>query len=156
MGVRVKTPMGKAEGEGSVYLSTSRAWLEKAIRPWIEDRGYYSIKIKLRGGDVSGDVTWTLQVVHTVARPVMLDERLASLGLLPEPEPQGWSGLALKTCNGQSFCLVASAWPDLFNVQDGYHVLPPLAPVGLGTDLPVNHLSISSSAKDASCNCLYE
>jgi L-alanine-DL-glutamate epimerase-like enolase superfamily enzyme len=52
-------------------------------------------------------VDWT-----AVARlkPVMLDEGLTSLGLLPLAREQGWSGLALKTCKGHSFALVAAAW----------------------------------------------
>lgn len=43
-------------------------------------------------------------------KPVMLDEGLSSLDLLPLAVEQGWSGLALKTCKGHSFVLVAAAW----------------------------------------------
>jgi L-alanine-DL-glutamate epimerase-like enolase superfamily enzyme len=43
-------------------------------------------------------------------KPVLLDEGLISLELLPEAVAQGWSGLALKTCKGHSFALVAAAW----------------------------------------------
>ncbi|MCX5658539.1 MAG: hypothetical protein NTW19_02310 [Planctomycetota bacterium] len=43
-------------------------------------------------------------------KPVMLDEGLTSLDLLEEAAAQGWSGLALKTCKGHSFALVAAAW----------------------------------------------
>jgi L-alanine-DL-glutamate epimerase-like enolase superfamily enzyme len=46
----------------------------------------------------------------TRLKPVMLDEGLTSLELLPEARAQGWSGLALKTCKGQSFALAAAAW----------------------------------------------
>lgn len=46
----------------------------------------------------------------TRLKPVMLDEGLTSLAMLPEAEAQGWSGLALKTCKGHSFALVAAAW----------------------------------------------
>ncbi|MCC6423097.1 MAG: hypothetical protein IT447_06415 [Phycisphaerales bacterium] len=46
----------------------------------------------------------------TKLKPVLLDEGLTSLDLLDEAVNQGWSGLALKTCKGQSFILVASAW----------------------------------------------
>ncbi|MCC7350301.1 MAG: hypothetical protein IT446_07000 [Phycisphaerales bacterium] len=46
----------------------------------------------------------------TKLKPVLLDEGLTSLDLLEEAVNQGWSGLALKTCKGQSFILVASAW----------------------------------------------
>lgn len=46
----------------------------------------------------------------TKLKPVLLDEGLTSLDLLPEAVHQGWSGLALKTCKGQSFILVAAAW----------------------------------------------
>ncbi len=45
-----------------------------------------------------------------IRKPVLLDEGLVSLELLPEAERQGWSGLALKTCKGHSFALVAAAW----------------------------------------------
>lgn len=43
-------------------------------------------------------------------KPVLLDEGLTSLDLLREAVDQGWSGLALKTCKGHSFALVAAAW----------------------------------------------
>ncbi len=43
-------------------------------------------------------------------KPVYLDEGLTSLDLLDESRRQGWSGLALKTCKGHSFALVAAAW----------------------------------------------
>jgi L-alanine-DL-glutamate epimerase-like enolase superfamily enzyme len=43
-------------------------------------------------------------------KPVMLDEGLTDFALLPEAKSQGWSGLALKTCKGHSFTLVAAAW----------------------------------------------
>ena len=43
-------------------------------------------------------------------RPVMLDEGLTSLDLLPLAHEQGWTGLALKTCKGHSAMLVAAAW----------------------------------------------
>jgi hypothetical protein len=41
---------------------------------------------------------------------VLLDEGLTSLELLETAVAQGWSGLALKTCKGHSFALVAAAW----------------------------------------------
>jgi len=49
---------------------------------------------------------------HEVAalKAVLLDEGLTSLELLPEAKADGWSGLALKTCKGHSFALVAAAW----------------------------------------------
>lgn len=43
-------------------------------------------------------------------KPVLLDEGLTDFDLLPEALAQGWSGLALKTCKGHSFTLVAAAW----------------------------------------------
>lgn len=43
-------------------------------------------------------------------KPVLLDEGLSGLDLLPLATEQGWSGLALKTCKGHSFSLVAAAW----------------------------------------------
>lgn len=49
---------------------------------------------------------------HAVSelKPVLLDEGLTSLDRLPLATEQGWSGLALKTCKGHSFALVAAAW----------------------------------------------
>ncbi|HTL29840.1 MAG TPA: enolase C-terminal domain-like protein, partial [Tepidisphaeraceae bacterium] len=41
-------------------------------------------------------------------KPVMVDEGLTSLELLSEMKSAGWSGLALKTCKGHSFTLVAA------------------------------------------------
>lgn len=46
----------------------------------------------------------------TELKPVLLDEGLTGLDLLPTAREQGWSGLALKTCKGHSFALVAAAW----------------------------------------------
>ncbi len=46
----------------------------------------------------------------TGLKPVFLDEGLTSLELLAEAKRQGWSGLALKTCKGHSFALLAAAW----------------------------------------------
>ncbi len=43
-------------------------------------------------------------------KPVLLDEGLTSLEVLPLAREQGWSGLALKTCKGHSFALTAAAW----------------------------------------------
>jgi L-alanine-DL-glutamate epimerase-like enolase superfamily enzyme len=43
-------------------------------------------------------------------KPILLDEGLTSLDRLPLAVEQGWSGLALKTCKGHSFALVAAAW----------------------------------------------
>lgn len=55
-------------------------------------------------------------------KPVLLDEGLTSLELLPMVEQQGWSGLALKTCKGHSFALASAAWAHrrglLLAVQD--------------------------------------
>lgn len=55
-------------------------------------------------------------------KPVMLDEGLTDLGVLPLAREQGWSGLALKTCKGHSLMLVAAAWACdhgmLLSVQD--------------------------------------
>ncbi len=50
-------------------------------------------------------------------KPVMLDEGLTSLDLLPLAIEQGWSGLALKTCKGHSFVLVAAAWAHQHGLQ---------------------------------------
>ena len=49
---------------------------------------------------------------HSVSsfKPVVLDEGLTSLNSLVLSHEQGWRGIALKTCKGQSFSLVAAAW----------------------------------------------
>jgi hypothetical protein len=46
----------------------------------------------------------------SILKPVLLDEGLTGLDVLPEAIAQGWSGLALKTCKGHSFALAAAAW----------------------------------------------
>lgn len=43
-------------------------------------------------------------------KPVLIDEGLTSFDILPVALEQGWSGLALKTCKGHSFALLAAAW----------------------------------------------
>jgi L-alanine-DL-glutamate epimerase-like enolase superfamily enzyme len=43
-------------------------------------------------------------------KPVLLDEGLTGFDVLAEAKAQGWSGLALKTCKGHSFALIAAAW----------------------------------------------
>lgn len=58
------------------------------------------------------DITAFPQDWRTVSarKPVLLDEGLTQLELLPQVCEQRWSGLALKTCKGHSFTLVAAAW----------------------------------------------
>lgn len=46
----------------------------------------------------------------TRLKPVLLDEGLTDFASLDAAAAQGWSGLALKTCKGHSFALVAAAW----------------------------------------------
>lgn len=43
-------------------------------------------------------------------KPVVVDEGLTGLELLPVIVEQGWDGLAIKTCKGHSLSLVAAAW----------------------------------------------
>jgi L-alanine-DL-glutamate epimerase-like enolase superfamily enzyme len=43
-------------------------------------------------------------------KPVLLDEGLTDLSILPVALEQGWSGLALKTCKGHSMLLATAAW----------------------------------------------
>ena len=45
-----------------------------------------------------------------VLKPVLLDEGLTGLDVLPHAMDQGWSGLALKTCKGHSLALASAAW----------------------------------------------
>ena len=58
----------------------------------------------------------------TARKPVLLDEGLTDLEILPEAQAQGWSGLALKTCKGHSMLLAAAAWAHdhgmLLSLQD--------------------------------------
>jgi len=58
------------------------------------------------------DIQARPQTWHEVSKqkPVMLDEGLSGMELLPVAIAQGWSGLALKTCKGHSFNLLAAAW----------------------------------------------
>jgi L-alanine-DL-glutamate epimerase-like enolase superfamily enzyme len=55
-------------------------------------------------------------------KPVLLDEGLTDLSVLPLALEQGWSGLALKTCKGHSMLLVTAAWAHahgmLISLQD--------------------------------------
>lgn len=52
-------------------------------------------------------VDWRPVTKHV---PVMIDEGLADLNMLPEALRQGYGGLALKTCKGHSILLVCAAW----------------------------------------------
>jgi L-alanine-DL-glutamate epimerase-like enolase superfamily enzyme len=58
--------------------------------------------------------------LHEVAKrkPVILDESFDTLDVLPQMMAQGWSGLAVKTCKGQSASLLAYCWAK----ANGYHV----------------------------------
>jgi L-alanine-DL-glutamate epimerase-like enolase superfamily enzyme len=60
--------------------------------------------------------------VTTRHKPVLLDEGLTDLDVLPEAQRQGYSGLALKTCKGHSMLLVSAAWAQrhgmLISLQD--------------------------------------
>lgn len=79
------------------------------------------VAVTVRVGDLEGtgrgsiylsDLWASPQDWQAVAqrKPVLLDEGLTSLDLLPTACKQHWSGLALKTCKGHSFSLVAAAW----------------------------------------------
>jgi L-alanine-DL-glutamate epimerase-like enolase superfamily enzyme len=56
---------------------------------------------------------------HGVSRlkPVLVDEGLTSFATMRLAREQGWSGLALKTCKGHSFTLVAAAWAHANGMQ---------------------------------------
>lgn len=58
--------------------------------------------------------TFTL---HEVAArvPVIIDESLESLAILPHLAEQGWSGLAVKTCKGHTHALLAYCWAKQHN-----------------------------------------
>lgn len=60
----------------------------------------------------SRDIHGSPQNWHDVTRlkPVILDEGLTGMELLHAVQEQGWSGIAIKTCKGHSFSLVAAAW----------------------------------------------
>ncbi len=60
------------------------------------------------GRDIEKDAfDWRMVTRH---KPIFLDEGLSDFEKLPLVLQQGWSGLALKTCKGHSFSLVAAAW----------------------------------------------
>jgi L-alanine-DL-glutamate epimerase-like enolase superfamily enzyme len=46
----------------------------------------------------------------TRMKPVFLDEGLTDAEDFIKAKKAGWSGFAIKTCKGHSFCLVAAAW----------------------------------------------
>jgi len=56
--------------------------------------------------------------LHKVAqhKPVIIDESLDRLENLARLQPLGWSGLALKTCKGQSHSLLAYCWGKQHNL----------------------------------------
>ena len=58
----------------------------------------------------------------TMRKPVLVDEALTGLEVFDDVLAQGWSGVALKTCKGHSFALVAAAWAHqqglLMSLQD--------------------------------------
>ncbi len=58
------------------------------------------------------DLTSYTFTLHEVAarKPVLLDESLDTLDLLPQMAAQGWTGLAIKTCKGHSTALIAYCW----------------------------------------------
>ena len=58
------------------------------------------------------DLTRYPETLHQVAvqKPVIIDESFDTLDLLPRLHEQGWSGVALKTCKGQSSSLLAYCW----------------------------------------------
>jgi L-alanine-DL-glutamate epimerase-like enolase superfamily enzyme len=60
------------------------------------------------GRDISRDAFDWIAVARR--KPVLLDEGLIDLTTLEPALSQGWSGLALKTCKGQSMMLATAAW----------------------------------------------
>jgi L-alanine-DL-glutamate epimerase-like enolase superfamily enzyme len=68
---------------------------------------------------VQSPFDWRAVAAH---KPVLLDEGLTDLSVLPIAREQGWSGLALKTCKGHSILLVTAAWAHahgmLLSLQD--------------------------------------
>jgi L-alanine-DL-glutamate epimerase-like enolase superfamily enzyme len=60
--------------------------------------------------------TFTL---HEVAarKPVILDESFDSFAVLPQMAAQGWSGLAVKTCKGQSASVLGYCWAKAHNLD---------------------------------------
>ena len=53
--------------------------------------------------------TYTLHAI-SARKPVLIDESLDRLENLERLQPQGWSGLALKSCKGQTHSLLAYCW----------------------------------------------
>jgi L-alanine-DL-glutamate epimerase-like enolase superfamily enzyme len=49
----------------------------------------------------------------TRLKPVFLDEGLVDADDFAAAQDAGWSGFAVKTCKGHSFCLIAAAWARL-------------------------------------------
>lgn len=88
-----------------------------AIRPEAFDAVAYLEQPTPRGS--LGTAQWS-EVSRRI--PVLIDEALTSTEDLTTAARMGWSGLAIKTCKGQSFALVAAAWAAqhdlLISVQD--------------------------------------
>lgn len=53
----------------------------------------------------------------TRMKPIFIDEALSDAGDFSAARKSGWSGFAIKTCKGHSFCLIAAAWARLNELQ---------------------------------------
>jgi L-alanine-DL-glutamate epimerase-like enolase superfamily enzyme len=90
--------------------------------------------------------------LHEVSKrkPVLLNESLDSLDSLRYLDPLGWSGVALKTCKGQSAALIGYCWAMRRGV---YITVQDLTNPGLACVHSANlagHLRLSSDAFE--CN----
>lgn len=101
----------------------SASVLDFLVRLRMEDRDAFTALAYLEQ-PTGRDITQAVHDWNDVAqlKPVLLDEGLTDLNLLPFAKKQGWSGLALKTCKGHSFALIAAAWARqnnmMLSVQD--------------------------------------
>lgn len=78
----------------------------------------------------------------TPRRPVILDEGVTSKEQLQLAEAQGWSGIAIKTCRGHSFSLVAAAWASERNLRIAMQDLTNPGIAGIHSALMAAHLPV--------------
>lgn len=105
----VRTPRLTADSNGATPSPEAAAEYLARVRS-LDEAAFDAIEYleQPTGRDITG-AAYDWRPV-TAMKPVLLDEGLTGPEILPLAQEQGWSGLALKTCKGHSFALVAAAW----------------------------------------------
>lgn len=124
-------PREDAEWTASVYRALRRLGVSSPVLAGDANGGYADADgverflVELEQADAEGyaalsyleqPTAWDVRTAAfdwrpvTQRKPVVADEGLAGLDVLPVLQRQGWSGMALKTCKGHSLGLVVAAW----------------------------------------------